>query len=193
MIRINLLPVRISKRKEAGRKQLLLAALAAVLVLIFNFWWSLGRARELARAEEKLKRTKGEIAQLEKIIGEVKNIKAEQAAVKDKLAVLEKLKAGRQGPVRMLDAFFGVIFKRLWLRRMEERGGAITFEGTAGTIDDVSAFLSGLKKSPYFSNPELKKTTAKDDKKYKLVEFTITAGVNYTPGVEVATSTPAKP
>jgi type IV pilus assembly protein PilN len=193
MIRINLLPVRITKRKEAGRKQLLLAGLAVALALICNFWWSVGRSRELARAEDKVKRTKGEIAQLEKIIGEVRNIKAEQAAVKDKLAVLEKLKAGRQGPVKMLDALSSVTPKRLWLRKMEEKGGAISFDGTAGSIDDVSAFLSGLKKSPYFSAPELKKTTAKDDKKYKLVEFTITAGVNYTPGVALAAAVPAKP
>ena len=193
MIRINLLPVRITKRKEAGRKQLLLAGLAVVLALICNFWWSMGRSRDLSRAEEKVKRTKAEIAQLEKIIGEVKNIKAQQAAVKDKLAVLEKLKAGRQGPVKMLDALSSVTPKRLWLRKLDEKAGTLTFEGTAGTIEDVSEFLAGLKRSPFFAAPELKKATAKDDKKYKLVDFTITAGVNYTPGVALAAAAPGQP
>ncbi len=186
MIRINLLPVRVSKKKEAGKHQLIFFALAVVFALICNFWWSHSRAAEVAAREEKVKRTRSEIAQLEKIIGEVKNIKAQQAAVKDKLAVLEKLKAGRQGPVRMLDELSGLMPKRLWLRKFEEKGGAVTFEGSAGTIDDVSSFLGGLKKSSYFSSPELKKTAAKSDKKYKLVDFTITATVNYTPAVQIA-------
>ena len=186
MIRINLLPVRVSKKKEAGKQQLIFFALAVVFALICNFWWSHSRASEVAAREERVKRTRAEIAQLEKIIGEVKDIKEQQAAVKDKLAVLEKLKSGRQGPVRMLDELSGLIPKRLWLRKLDEKAGAVTLDGSAGSIDDVSAFLAGLKKSPYFSNPELKKTTAKSDKKFKLVEFTMTATVNYTPAVQVA-------
>ncbi len=186
MVHINLLPVRVSKKKEAGKHQLIFFALAVVFALICNFWWSHSRANEVAVREEKVKRTRTEIAQLEKIIGEVKDIKAQQSAVKDKLAVLEKLKSGRQGPVRMLDELSGLLPKRLWLRKLDEKAGAVTFDGSATSIDDVSAFLAGLKKSLYFSNPELKKTIAKTDKKLKLVEFTINATVNYTPAVQVA-------
>ena len=38
---------------------------------------------------------------------------------------------------------------------------------------------------------ELKKTTARNEKKLKLVEFIVTANVNYTPSVQVAASVPA--
>lgn len=192
MIRINLLPVRISKKKEAGKQQLVFFALAIVFALVCNFWWSRSRGEELASREDKVKRTRAEIAQLEKIIGEVKNIKAEQQAVKDKLAILDKLKAGRQGPVRVLDELAGITPKRLWLRKLDEKSGAVTFDGSAATIDDVSAFLSALKRSPYFSVVELKKTSAKREGKYKLVEFLITATVNYTPAVQLAAAAPEK-
>jgi type IV pilus assembly protein PilN len=186
MIRINLLPVRVSKKKEAGKNQLVFFALAIVFALICNFWWSSSRAGEVAAREDKVKRTRTEIAQLEKIIGEVKNIKAQQAAVKDKLAVLEKLKAGRQGPVRMLDELSTILPKRLWLKKFDEKAGVATFDGSAASIDDVSAFLSALKKSRYFAGAELKKTSAKREGKFKLVDFTIVATVNYTPAVQVA-------
>ena len=192
MIRINLLPVRISKKKEAGKQQLLFFALAVVFVLICNFWWNHNRASEVASREEKVKRTRAEIAQLEKIIGEVKNIKAQQSAVKDKLAVLDRLKAGRQGPVRMLDELSGLTPQRVWLRKFDEKDGAVVFEGAAGSIEDVSSFLSALKRSQYFKSFELKRTTAKREGKFKLVEFTITATVNYTPAaVATAAVTPA--
>jgi type IV pilus assembly protein PilN len=186
MIRINLLPVRVSKKKEAGKQQLILFVLAVVLALICNFWWSRSRASELAAREEKVKHTRAEIAQLEKIIGEVKNIKDEQSAVKDKLAVLDKLKAARQGPVRMLDDLAALIPRRVWLRKVEEKSGSMNIEGSAGTIEDVSLFLTGLKKSSFFTNTELRKTAARADKKTKLVDFVVSATVNYTPSIQVA-------
>lgn len=191
MIRINLLPVRVSKKKEAGKNQLIFFALAIVFALVCNFWWSRSRSEELAAREDKVKRTRTEIAQLEKIIGEVTNIKAEQKAVKDKLAVLDKLKEARQGPVRMLDELASITPKRLWLKKLDEKGGTIALDGAAGTIDDVSVFLAALKKSPFFSAVELKKTSAKREGKFKLVEFAITATVNYTPAVQVAAAAPA--
>ena len=194
MIRINLLPVRISKKKEAGKQQLMLLALAVVFVLVCNFWWSRSRASALEGSQAKLARTKAEISQLEKIIGEVKNIRDQQSALKDKLAVLDKLKAGRQGPVRMLDELASIIPKRVWLRKMEEKGGMVAMEASAATIDDVSAFLTALKKARYFANPELNKTSAKTEGRFKMVEFTVVVGLNYTPGVEIAAAAaPGKP
>ena len=86
----------------------------------------------------------------------------------------------------MLDELATLIPKRVWLRKLDEKGGAIAFEGVAGTIDDVSAFLTALKGAVYFSSPELQKTTSKGEGKLKLVEFSVTAGVDYTAGARVA-------
>jgi type IV pilus assembly protein PilN len=193
MIRINLLPAKVSKKQVAGKQQLVLFGLFLAFVLLCNFLWHQSRASDLAGREAKLKRTKEDIAQLDKIIGEVKNIKDQQAALKDKLAVLDKLKAGRQGPVRALDELATLVPKKLWIRKMEEKGGAVTFEGTAASIDDVSALISALKRARYFSSPELGKTAAKSEGKLRLVEFTLTAAVDYTQSVQVAAAAPAAP
>src|SRR5690348_6154601 len=117
MIRINLLPAKVSKKKQAGTQQLAIAAAVLVAALAGNFFWSSSRADALAAREAKVKRTKAEIANLEKIIGEVNDIKQQQAAVKDKLAVLDKLKANRAGPVRLLDELAGLVPKRVWIRK----------------------------------------------------------------------------
>ncbi len=191
MIRINLLPARVSRKKQAGRQQLLLMALLVIGAVVANVVWAQARRSELSSREQRIRATRASIAQLEKIIGEVKTIKAQQATVKDKLAVLDRLKAGKQGPVRVLDELATVIPAKLWLRKFEEKSGAVSFEGTAATIDEVSAFLGALKRSQYFGAPELKKTTARSEKGLKLVDFNITASVNYTPGVQVASATAA--
>ena len=182
MIRINLLPVRVSKKKAAGRQQILLLGLVVILAIIANWVWASSRAGDLAAREAKLRRTKEEITQLDRIIGEVKDIKAQQAALKEKLDILDKLKAGRTGPVRMLDKLAQILPPRLEIRKMDEKSGTITFEGSAATIDDVSAFMTALKQTPFFTRVELKKTTAVTRGGMRIVDFTVNGQANYTPG-----------
>ena len=189
MIRINLLAVRVSKKKVAGRQQILLLAVIVVLAIIANWVWASSRAGDLATRESKVKRTRDEIAQLDRIIGEVKDIKAQQAALKEKLDILEKLKAGRSGPVKLLDQLALVIPARLEVRKMDEKGGTVVFDGSGATIDDVSAFMTALQQTPYFSRVELKKTTAATRGGMRIVDFIVTAQANYTPGAPAA---PAK-
>lgn len=185
MIRINLLPVRVSKKKAAGKQQLLLFALVVALGFAGNFLWAGSRASELKALESKLGATREEIAQLDRIIGEVKNIKDQQAALREKLDILAQLKANRAGPVKILDALATVTPKRLWLTKLEEKGGAMTFTGAASTIDDVSEFMTALKGNTHFSGVELTKTaaaaSAQAQKRLDYVDFTLTAKVSYAP------------
>jgi type IV pilus assembly protein PilN len=179
MVRINLLPVRVSKKKEAGKQQLILFALVLVLGLLVNYLWAASRADALATKQAAVKRTKDEIAQLDRIIGEVKNIKEQQAQLREKLEVLAQLKTARTGPVKMLDELATLTPKRLWLRKLDEKAGAVTLDGTAATIDDVSELMSALKDSTQFRNVELKKTAAKVENGFRVVEFSLSATVAY--------------
>lgn len=192
MIRINLLPVRVSKKKTLGKQQLVLFALVIVAGFVGNFLWANLRANELKARQAKVRSLTEEIAQLDRIIGEVKNIKDQQAALREKLDVLQKLKANRSGPVRVLDALATVTPKRLSLRKMEEKGGTVSYEGEAATIDDVSEFMSALKQNPHFGSVELSKTTSKTDKGFEFVDFTLTATLDYAPK-PLAAATAAAP
>jgi type IV pilus assembly protein PilN len=191
MVRINLLPVRVSKKKEAGRQQLVLFVLVAVLGIIGNYFWNDSRASELAGREKKLAATRAEIAQLDRIIGEVRNIKDQQQQLREKLGVLAQLKAGRAGPVKMLDELASLIPKQLWLTKLEEKGGTVSFVGTAGSIDDVSEFMSALKGSRHFRSVELGRTAAKGDGSLRLVEFTLSAAVVYPAEPAATAAAPA--
>jgi type IV pilus assembly protein PilN len=181
MVRINLLPVKVSKKKVAGKQQLWLFAAILLLGIVANLAVSTMRAAVLDGKEAKLKKTKDEIVRLDKVIGEVAKYKEAKKDLEAKLAILDKLKQGRTGPVRMLDSLATIVPKRLWLRKMDEKGGKITFEGSAATIDDVSDFMKALRESKYFGDPELKKTEAKLDKGYPIVNFVLTTTAKYNP------------
>ncbi len=186
MVRINLLPVRVSKKKEAGKQQLLLFGLVLVLGLVANGWFQGMRARELDALEKRVAKTRADLAALDKIIGEVKSIRIQQQQLQEKLDVLDKLKQGRTGPVRMLDELTGIVPKRLWLRKMEEKAGKVTFDGGASTVEDVSQFMAALKNSKYFADVELKKTEAKNEGTFRVVSFSINATAKYAPGIEAS-------
>ncbi len=190
MVRINLLPVRVSKKKEAGKQQLILFLVVLVLGVVLNWMYHESRAAALAEVERRVSKTRADIATLDKIIGQVKEITAQQEQLKKKLDTLDKLKAGRSGPVRMLDELSGITPRRLWLRKMEEKGGKVSMVGSAVNIDDVSQFIGALKASKYFGDVELMKTEAKGETKgtdrLRFVDFTISASSKYAPVPEAA-------
>jgi type IV pilus assembly protein PilN len=194
MVRINLLPVRVSKKKEAGKQQLVIFAAVLLVGLAGNWFWASSRAGDLKAREAKLARTRDDIAQLERIIGEVKNIKDAQQELQKKLDVLDKLKQGRSGPVRMLDELASVTPRQLWLTKMDEKNGAMVFGGAALSIDDVSEFMTKLKQSKYFTKVELKKTTAvkSTGRGDRLVNFEIQATAKYNPLAAEAAGAPGK-
>lgn len=144
MIRINLLPVRAVKKKEMGRQILALFALVLLGTVGGNYVWYSGRAEERDRNQQGITATKARIAELDKVIGEVKNINTRKADVEKKLAVLDNLRKGRSGPVRMLDALAIATPKRLWLKAFEEDKGRVKLTGSAVSHDEVAEYMRGL-------------------------------------------------
>src|SRR3954468_11159793 len=123
MIRINLLPVRAAKKREFGRQQLVLFALVLIGAAIGNWFWYNKVDSELAQLDQQISRTRAEIAQLEKTIGEVKSIKEDKKALEDKLKILDTLKKGRTGPVKVMDELATIIPPKVWLADYSETGG----------------------------------------------------------------------
>lgn len=200
MVRINLLPVRFSKKKEAGKQQLALFVVLLIAGFVGNFLWSSSVHTDLKTHQKRLQKTKADIESLDRIIGEVKSIRAKQQAVQEKLNVLDQLKQGRSGPVRMLDELSSLIPKRVWIRKLTQKAAGIGFEGSAVSIEDVSAFMSGLKQSKHFTAVELKRTTAVELRRtdggagsVRVVEFAIDAQVQFgaPPATTAAASKPA--
>lgn len=145
MIRINLLPVRAVKKREMGRQVLVLGAGVLILTFVLNVVWFLDRNSTRSKNQERLDATQARITELEKVIGEVNNINRRKREVEEKLRVLEELRKGRSGPVRMLDALSTATPKKIWLKDFDEKANAVKLEGTAVSHDDVAEFMRALQ------------------------------------------------
>jgi type IV pilus assembly protein PilN len=145
MIKINLLPVRQVKKREAGKQILLLYAVLLLGALVGNwYWWS---SRDSAREElvKKVRATDAKIKELERIIGEVNNINRRKKELEEKLAVLNELRKGRSGPVKILDALAEATPKKVWLKEFDEKAGQVKLSGTAFSHEDVAELMRGLQ------------------------------------------------
>lgn len=180
MIRINLLPVEQTKKWELGQKQIVLFVLVLVGVGVGNWSWSSSVSDELVAKRRQVERLRADIAQLDKVIAEVKNIAKEKEAIELKLRVLDDLRRARTGPVRALDDLAQKIPERVWLISFQEKGGQLVVRGGAVTNEDLADFLRVLKSSSFFKNPALKRSVQKDAKEGSYIEFELTCGVDYT-------------
>jgi type IV pilus assembly protein PilN len=177
MIRINLLPVRAAKKREFGRQQLVLFVLLLVLAGIGNYFVYNRFESELRSLDKQIVTTRAEIAQLEKTIGEVKSIKDDKKALEDKLKILDTLKKGRTGPVKVLDELAMLVPQKVWIVEFSEQGGAVSITGQAVTYEDLSTFSKKLKASTHFTGITIKGARQRPD---GTVDWVIICNANYS-------------
>ncbi|WP_257459868.1 PilN domain-containing protein [Archangium lipolyticum] len=144
MIRINLLPVRAKATQSMGRQILVLFAVVLVAALVGNYFWYSDRDGVVERQRKGIADTNRRIAELDKTIGEVKNINARKVEVEKKLAVLDELRKGRSGPVRLLDALATSLPKKAWIKSFNEERGSVKLQGSAISHDDVAELMRNL-------------------------------------------------
>lgn len=144
MIRINLLPTRGVKKREAGRQVLVLGAALLLLAFAGNYFWYQARADVEAENNRRIEETRTQIAQLERVIGEVNDINRRKKDVEDKLKILDGLKKARSGPVRLLDALASSTPPTVWLGDFEESNTAVRLLGQAESHDAVAELMRSL-------------------------------------------------
>ncbi|MDP3234594.1 MAG: PilN domain-containing protein [Myxococcales bacterium] len=143
-IRINLLPVRQVKKREMGRQFLVLVAGSLIIAGAGNYYWYATREAERTRVQDQVTETQRRIDALEKQIGEVNDLKKRKKEVEDKLAILDKLKKQRSGPVKLLDALSSAIPKKVFVADFDEKANSVRVTGTGESHEDVSEFMRSL-------------------------------------------------
>jgi type IV pilus assembly protein PilN len=150
MIRINLLPVRQTRKFEAARLELVLALAGGVFVVLLGAaGWAFAEL-QLTSIRSDSAALQAEIDRLAEDVKRVDEMEKFKAELERKLAVIDDLRAKKDGPVHMLDEIGLAAPEKLWLTKMEEQGGQIRMAGVSVSNDVISQFLRALDASPYF-------------------------------------------
>lgn len=177
MIKINLLPVRAAQKKEKLREQIVVAVVILVVTLLGCAAAFTTIMTKTMQKQADIVKQEQEIANLEKIIGEVGRVKKLQEELQGKLDVLDRLKQNKSGPVHLLDELSKALPEKLWIESFKETSGKVDLNGIGLNEETVALFLKQLDESPYFRNVELQVIEQTSAQGIKLHKFTVVCQV----------------
>ncbi len=164
MARINLLPWREELRKERQRQFTVVAGgsafLAAVIVLYIHIHIDGMIGTQQARNDFLTQ----EIAQLDKKIGEIQNLKKLRADLLARMAVIQELQASRPEIVHVVDELASTLPDGAYYTSVKQEGAKLTLTGVADSNGRVASFMRNLETSGALEKPTLEQiqTHAKD-------------------------------
>jgi type IV pilus assembly protein PilN len=192
MIRINLLPFRIERKKENVRRQVSLFLLSLILVLVVLVYYNFFLASKVSKLNDNISNTKAELQRYNEINKEIARIKNNLETLRKKLAVIEKLEADRHAPVRLMDTMTRVLMaKRMWFTKLDVRETTIDIQGIALDNKTVADFMVRLQNCGLFSNVNLKTLRRQEVQKSNLKGFHINC-TKAPPQIQKAESKPKR-
>src|SRR5437763_185894 len=182
MIRINLLPVKATKRREQGVRQLIIGVVSVSVALVAIIIFHGTQVSQINQMRADNQATSRAIAALKAEIGDYDVVKAQVDELKRQKAAIDRLQKNRSGPVWLMRELSDILTKgkgptfnkeryeeqlrkdpnagfnpnwepkRVWLLGYEEKAHQVKIHGAAKSDEDVAEFLKRLKQSAFFSD-----------------------------------------
>ena len=185
MIRINLLPVKQDRRKEAGRNQLAIGFAVVLLEVGICFMISMNLSSDIDAQKNKNNIVEAEVNRIKKEISDHQQILNEIREYEKRQAAIDGLQNARTGPVFVMLEMSNLVskngrpsidndkyqemlrndpaagydenwdYRRLWISEFKEKDREIVIKGQAMTHEDVAEFLRRINLSDFFVSNEL--------------------------------------
>ena len=174
MIKINLLPAKVSKKKETAIQQLILAGLAVAVVAVIVTSLYVVKCAQVASVRNEIAASNTKINELKTKLGKLEEIKKLKEQVKKKLDVLLQLRKNKTGPALRLVSLSDLTPEQLWLTSYSENGQEVKISGIAYTEDLIAHFMKSLESSSNFMSVELLVSEQIESAGAKLKKFELT-------------------
>jgi type IV pilus assembly protein PilN len=185
MIRINLLPIKQDRRREAARNQLIVGAAVLLIEVAIFVAMYMSIDAEVNIQENINSNIKAEVTRIKAQIKDHKTILSEIADYEKRQAAIDDLQKARTGPVHIMLELSSIIskggrpnidevkyqetiridptagydedwdYRRIWISDFTEKNRKITLKGQALTHEDVAEFLRRINLSRFFVSSEL--------------------------------------
>ncbi len=158
MIRINLMAVERGRTKpkigiETGQKVTLACVAILMSVLGLVGWQFYSLQDETSRIDDQLRTVDQELATMADVVGQRNRFEAQSAELARRVTLIEELREGQGGPVRMLDQVSRALPEGVWFTELRQEGADITVQGRATGLTGLSDLVVGLESSGYFTLP----------------------------------------
>ncbi len=192
MIRINLLPIKQDRRREAARNQIIIGVAVLLLELAIFMAMFMSIDSEIDVQENINSNISAEVTRIKAQIKDHQAILKEIADYEKRQAAIEDLQKARTGPVYVMLELSKIIsqngrpnidevkyqelirvdptagydedwdYRRIWISDFSEKNRRITLKGQALSHEDVAEFLRRINLSRFFVTSELISTDLGD-------------------------------
>jgi len=175
MANINLLPIEY-KEKEKFNIRRVLIILFVVLLAFGTAYLYYYLELQIDYKEQQLKMMKTELAALEKVIKEVKNLEKDKKIVESRIQVIESLIKNQAHLSRILGEYSASLMDEVWIDNLSLSANQ-TIDFTANTYNNylIAKYMVALKDNPTFDNIELayvrKSKIKEEDTDVEIVNF----------------------
>ena len=162
MIRINLLPFRVARKKENIRRQVSIFFLSIVMIALLLTWYTMGIDKKIVETRVQINQVKAQISLFKEKADRVTKIKKKLQILKDKLKIVSSLEAKRREQLILLEELPDkIVPEKMWLQSMKSDSTHVTLAGVAFDNPTIADFMRNLETSPLFSNIDLKRSKVK--------------------------------
>lgn len=207
MIRINLLPIKKTKRRSSARRELVSFFILGLLALALLMYLHLTTNSRLKERSGQLTQLQQQLEEDKKSLKSASEQESRRLELEKPLEVLRELQKRRSGPVRVLDELQEILSpprnrevqlaqaqknwnvewdpRRLWLNELIESDGNFALKGSAENADDVAEFMRRLETAEHFSNIQLQvveadRGSARNDIP-RMVNYSLSGTISYAP------------
>jgi len=182
MIRINLIPVRVTKKELAIRNQAVVAGIVLVTALGSIGFLHVNITGQISATEKNITETQRKLKELETTVKKIEQFKAQKADLEKKLDIIAKLVAGRSGPVSLMLELSLSSPEKLWINKLSIKGSSMELAGIADTEKTIIDFSQNLKQQKHISDVQLQelqggKKNSPQGTLIEFVEFKLLVGV----------------
>ncbi len=193
MLEINLLPLREARRRAGIRQQLMHLVFGLVVTGGAAVLVQLRLAADVELLQTRVAQMDHDIKQFQPQLDQVAKFRKRKGELQKKIEVIDGLDKARSGPVRVMHELATRTPERLWITKLEAKGGTLSMKGASLDNEIVAVFLRDLEASPYFENVDLGGTKLGTKRDLKLVEFDIQATLAGTQAPAAAAGKGNKP
>jgi Tfp pilus assembly protein PilN len=207
MIRINLLPVRETKKKKFRKEFLILGTFLLALELVVLYSWGASLDDQFIQVAARNKTLQQQVDGLKEAKAQIEERQKNKALLEAQNFIFDQLRYDKIGPSNLL-LYFAYVLTRpeateqnreelkkqemvgwnidwdadsVWVTGMADKDGTMEIEGEARAHEDVAELLKRLETGVFFFKPELVSQEAKFNPILEVhyIEFKIVADLNY--------------
>ncbi len=162
MIRINLLPFRLARKKENIRRQVSVFLLTVALILVALVWVTLSVENKISQTKNRIESVKAESLKYKQQADRVTTIKKKLKILNDKLDIVASLKTRKDEQQILLEELADRVVKtRMWLSSISADRKKVTIKGVAFDNPTIADFMRNLEQSALFGIVDLKRSKVK--------------------------------